>query len=208
MGKKKFMRILFVLLTICLVFPLAACKNDTLKDGETVGYETVTDDPRFVKDDLPSGLSFSNAEVRWAICAGVSVYDCFFAEAQSPNVIDNVIYEATGAVEDRLDIVLSFEYREYDWETRVANYAALSNEILNGISSYDIITSAAYFPMWSGQSQMMVQDIGELDYIDLDKPWWTQNLNKCFGDKVFLVSGDAYLGSVKNLGCLFFNQDF
>ena len=208
MKKQAILRSLLILLVIVIALPVfAACKKDEEQPKDTEAYEQVTDDPRFEKDDLPADLSFNNTEIRWSICSSQAAYDYFASDEQSTNLIDREIYEATGVVEERLDIILTFDLRQYSWATRAEDYSMVCQEILNGVCESDIITGASCIPLYGGNS-MLFEDISQLNYIDLDKPWWDQNLKNAFGEGTYMVSGDAYLGSVSNLSCMYFNQDF
>lgn len=166
-----------------------------------------TDDPRFVKDELPANLSFNNTEIYWMICDFKDVYENFHVEENSTSVVDSGIFEATAYVEERIGVILNFIYRDYTWDTRASDYSMICQEIFNGVSEADIITARGILPVYGG-SNMLFEDMTQLDYIDLEKPWWDQNLKNAFGEGAYMVTGDGYLGSVSSLNCIYFNQDF
>lgn len=208
MKKQAILRGLLLLLVIVISLPVfASCKKDPEQPKDTREYDEVTDDPRFEKDDLPADLSFENAEVHWMICDNQGVYESFYVEENSISVVDKEIYNTTIRVESRLDIFLTFDYRSYTWDTRSNDYSLICQQILNGVCEADIITARGILPAYGGDT-MLFQDISELNYIDLDKPWWDQNLTGSFGSGTYMVTGDAYLGSVSSLSCIYFNQNF
>ena len=209
MKQTKLFRALILVLAMLLVFPtLSACKKEDKTPSTGANGSQETADPRFEADDLPADLSFNDAEVRWMICSSETDYNMFHADESTVDYIEGELYKTATQVESRLNISLAIDHRSTTWGTRDSDYSIVCYEIINGVCEYDMITSATTLPLYSGQSEMVFKDISQLNYINLEKPWWTQNLNSVLGDEIYFVSGDGYLGSVKNLGCVFFNQNF
>ncbi len=209
-------KILCLILSLLMVLPfVAACEADVElpQDTEvtTAAEEVVTEDPLFVKDELPSDLNFNGEAITWSICFDKERgYDDFCVEedAIGADTVSMAIFQTGAAVEDRLNIVFDFVYTPYTWDTRATDYRKICSDIEQGVGEFELVTSMSGLLLYSAARTEPFYNIQELPYISLEKPWYSQNIANTFSGKQYYVTGDAHIGSLKRLGCVYFNQDY
>ena len=123
-------------------------------------------------------------------------------EENSGDVIGDAVFRRNKAVEERYNITLN-EVHLYD----SAFGSALSKEIKAGTDEYDLISprvidSAGY--MSSGY----FLNLFNVDYVDLEKPWYDQNSVKemSIDHKLFIVLSDALLSDDNATTITIFNK--
>ena len=131
--------------------------------------------------------------------------DDVVSEGQDGSSINDAVYLRNVAIEDKYNLKIT-GYKPDSLNHSV--YNPVSNSILAGESTYDVVTSSHYDAakfMIGG----MLLDLKTLEYIDLDREWWNPVLNKTISmaNRQYYATGD--ISRVDNLGvrCFFFNKD-
>lgn len=194
--------LLLSLLFVLLAF--AGCKSEKDEGDSTQDVSTSGADDGFVKDDLPEKMDFEGKEIVWAIVNTDTdtSYNGYYAEA-SPNMLENEIFSSSKRVEDRLNVKLKFVEYVYPWDSRGVELAKINNNIMAGVSEYDLISAPTYLPLYG--SPELFLDLNKVENLSLDKPWWDQTVRGIFENGLRFIRGDGSLRSVQKLACVFFN---
>ena len=123
---------------------------------------------------------------------------------QNGDVLNEAMYNRTQQIAEKYNIVFNDDYVPGNSD---AALNAFTNSQQAGDQAYDLamllerrafaLTNQGYFT-----------DIGSLEYVDLDKPYWFKNVNDTinFTDKTYLSYGAANLGMYDMTHVLCFNQ--
>ena len=216
-NMKNFARLLALLLAcLTLVTMLVAC-DQAATGGNTGGGSSsgVKDDTLDingrVKDDLPDDLNFGGEEVVLMYWAEVERPEFEQEEITGDNVRD-AIYDRNMQVEDRLNVDLQFVgvpaayhgAREPFLKQIDAIYSANTQD-------YDIIATYARTE-GTLAVQGYLENLAKIEnsYINLDKPWWPQQLVETvsFGNGAYyFISGDMSTNVLHMMHCMFINKD-
>ncbi len=209
MNPKKCTALLLLLTSIISAF---SC-GDTVSDPETVTTkaqtsDTVEDEDDSIKCELPS-LDYNNADVTIFVeDYGGTCGPEFYAEEITGDIVNDAVYKRNQTISDQLHINLQYELFEHAWNDRDNFTTKLRTSVLAQDGSYDIIAGTGYF-MPNFLSDGLFTDMSELPYIDIDKPWWSKKFMEVssIDGKYYFVTGDACLGLIRNMYCIFENLD-
>lgn len=195
-------------LTLSLLFVLfafAGCKSEK-NEGDDTTQDSVTtsgaDDDGFVKDDLPATMDFDGRDVSFMVCS--SYFADFYQEGASPDIVQNEVYSATVAVNERLNVSLKFVKNGYAWDDRGTVYTKVCNDIMTGLYECDILVGSSYVPMYG--SVELFHNLESVENINLDKPWYNQGYRAVWNGSTYCIQGDGVLANIKKLSCVFFNK--
>ena len=215
---KHFARI-FALLLACLtlVTMVVACDqtsgggNGGGGGGSTGLKDDTLDINGRVKDDLPDNLNFGGEEVVLMYWAEVERPEFEQEEITGDNVRD-AIYDRNMQVEDRLNVDLQFVgvpaayhgAREPFLKQIDAIYAA-------GTQDYDIIATYARTE-GTLAVQGYLENLAKIEnsYMNLQKPWWPQQLVETvsFGNGAYyFISGDMSTNVLYMMHLMYINKD-
>ena len=202
------------LLLISLLASLASCgsqdsgTNDTTSSGastDTTAEETTS---QFVKDDLPSDLDLGGKTV--GIMIG-DYFNAFLADLYSPeetgNRLSDAVYRTSKNVQERLNVVLEYNYQTYAWSEMAGFQSKIISGILAGDAGFDILFDVQNYSaqMQEGEYFANFADIGN---ISLEKPWYNQTvLENMPDDYIYFLSGQFSLANVKSAFAMYFNAD-
>ena len=178
---------------------------DTEPASETAA---VTEEP-----DPLAGLDFGGE----ALCFYVSEFDLngwgpsdyliATPEEETGDVVRDAVYQRNRAVEELLNVTLTFEKTAEDWTTIPKN---LSQTILSGDDVYDMVSSFL-FPLASMSVEGYFLNAQDGKYFDFSKDYWNAAYMSelSFGTEgtTYLLSGDMYLDMIRSSMCLYFNKD-
>ena len=196
-----------LLALLMLVSSFAACgetaeggnSQDTTLSGESELETELT-------DSLPSDLNYGEDEViiysryREGWTAGeVSV------EELTNEPVNDAVYERNRAVEQRLNIrINSILENNHDGDV-------LMNKVItavkSGLDEYDIVAAPCYIAMDQSLSGTF-SDLRGAEYLDFDKPWWTQGFNEVveYQGAQYAVTGAVFLSVYRFAFVTVFNQ--
>ena len=209
--------ILAAILALSLVLtPLASCtknEKDVEKDNEEVQQSGTPEAEDRLSGEYSPNIpasdygNFKGSTFSMLIgSTGQSIY----AEEENGTLINDTVYRRNKLVEDHFDITLNI----------VKTGAAATGEgqkeattqFRSLIESGDQTYNAFVHVQHTGMPQMILEkyfvDWNELPYINLSDEWWYENITNdlCFGDKIYVMTGD-YALYIDRIDCLLFNKD-
>jgi len=207
-----FKRILCLFLAILLVIPFASCgENEPVGDQgkDTTASDTtnapVSDEIYYEPDELPE-LDFGGETVTFlspdSEDGGFSFFETqFTVEELSSNILNDSIYNRELYVEDRLGVEIeNIKVVEIDTEIE---------KIMNsGDETYDAVISTGTFLSNCGLKGYLL-DLYEVEHIDLDKPWWSQNFSdeaEILGE-LYLATGAIFQSLIRSTYAVYYNKN-
>ncbi|MBO5218112.1 MAG: hypothetical protein J6C52_01700, partial [Clostridia bacterium] len=188
---------------------LAACGESA---GSAGGDTTAaaTDAPettsRFVADDLPDDLDFGGKTVTWFVGDYNSAYwDDVYADEENGSRVNDAVYNARRAVEERLNIKMEYFRKQVGWSDRADIDNAVAASVMAADGAYDIYFGRNIIHLMLEDDYLL--DLSKNKYLNFDKPWWNKSqLSMMPGDQIYVASGDGSLSIIKHTYCVFFNQ--
>ncbi len=214
-------RIALLLAALMLVGSLAACAGggDTTEttaapvtpnspaDTTVAETESPYDENGYLKDSLPADLNFGGAEVTTLYWEDVEKQE-FFAEEQTGEIVNDAILARNNAVQDRLGVTLKYVGTKGNGSNMDNYLTQARNSYQAGDRAYDI------YGTYSRTAAKLVinnlcYNLNRVDYLDLEKPWWPQNLTAeaMFDDRLYFVSGDISTMLLHMMYGIYFNKD-
>jgi hypothetical protein len=202
---KKLLCMLLALMMLASL--LVACANDQGTEDGTKGEqsEQETGDPNYT-DNVPD-LSFGDETVTILSRDKFGVNDEFYAESSSDtqsDVVAYAVYTRNMAIEDRLDVKLEMLMDDTD------PTAKHSTAVKSGSSDYDIVADSTYVIIQAVLKGEFV-NLRDLQYMDLDKYYWTQGYNDIvsFGEnsKQYLASGALAISMFRYMFVTVYNRE-
>ena len=204
----KLTKLLALLLALLmLVGTFAACGETT--DGSNPQGSTgvgETESETELTDSLPNDLDYGEDEVviysryREGWTAGeISV------EELTNEPVNDAVYERNRAVEQRLNIrINSIMENTHDGDI-VMNKVITA--VKSGLDEYDIVAAPCYIAMDQSLSGTF-SDLRSAEYLDFDKPWWTQGFNEVveYQGAQYAVTGAVFLSVYRFAFVTVFNQ--
>lgn len=163
-------------------------------DGTVIEEET----EEVVTDDLPEqdyeGYSY-NIYTR-----SNTTHYLFLAEEYTGEVLNDAIYDRNLKVADRFNIVFT--------ETEYSDENAPTPLVMAGDTTYSLMNVRCTAANTMAQKNYCY-NISALEYIDLTKPYWDEELTEmiAFGPYVFSAIGSTNLTSIDFMNALLFNKD-
>lgn len=220
--KKSFRIVAILMALLLLALSVVACaenNDDTPADTTaSAGADTNTsavDDTTVAtpdttaqysaEDALPADLNFAGETVRIISRDSDGVRDEIAVSDYSGEPINDAIYERNLDVEARLGI---------DIENTMltgGNYVVteeIRRLVLSGEDVYDMLANSTYSTIMY-TSEGLFRDLGELEYLDLTQPYWSQGFNEVasFGTKQFMCAGALGLTLYRYMFVTMFNKD-
>lgn len=199
---------IFLLIATMLVTSCANNTTQTVTDtcaNETTAESGTTEQTSpYESDNLPE-LDYSGADFTIFVedYGGYCAVD-YYNDSMNGDVVNDAIYSRNQAVSDRLNINLKWDKFTHDWDDRQKYFDMFRSEIMSASGTWDVVSASGYFmPSMTD----LLQEMTNLPYIDIDKPWWSDKYmrNSMINGKYYYVTGDASLGLLKNMYCIFEN---
>ncbi len=215
MKKLTIFKLLAIVLCLAMLAAMfAACKVKDDKNETTTAETTATDETDnlydangFLLDSLPSDLKYNDKEFTIFTWSNQTVWE-WSDKQQSGDLINDALYLRMLNVEERMGVDLTIESRPGEWDNRVAFIQALEASISTQAGEYDLVgqyTAAAGI----GTMKKLYTDLKEVEYLDLEKPWWPSDISKnCTVDgKLYFMTGDISPTSIRAMGTVMANLD-
>ena len=202
-----------ITLALCAIM-LCSCFVGCGKEEEAVQSDTVsTSAPIEEEGEIQpvfSGKTYNNTPftviVRKDTANGIYESDVNVTNyTSSSTTVEKAVYERNIVVEDQLKIRFNFVAVE---NTKIDS--EINTNVLGGeTDTYDLIVHdgrSVFKDVLGGE----LVNWAELEYVNLDAPWWNQNARKEWttkGGKIFAMNGDLSYMSVGSAGVLYFNRD-
>lgn len=207
MKQRKLLCAMLALLTVSSV--LASCGESAASGGKTeqqtqnANTEAVTAEPteqdirNAIPDDLPE-KDYGGYTFTWLASPGEANY---YMETATGEMMDDIRYERQTKVEERFNIKIKVE-RSGDI---AQDYKLFMQAVSAGDDAYDC---AVLHQITAGPGLITAHallDWNEVPYIQLEKPWWNQTINKTINidGKQFYIAGYVTLPTPF---CMFVNK--
>lgn len=217
MKKTMLLRIVSLTLTALI---LAACftackkeKEDTSnsdngdQNNTSVQTESIYDANGYLLDSLPDDLDFGGREVN-VLCWKSSQIEEFNNTSMPTDAVNTSFYLRNTSVATRTNTKINFIQTEGDNANQTKFVNTAMNEISAGGSTYDII---ACYSMCGGTLMIKggIQDLKNVQYLDFDKPWWSDTLSSVstVKDRLYFASGDISGECLYNMMFMIYNND-
>jgi len=209
-------RLICTILMLCtLVCLFASCaqtaveqpENTTAAAVETVITEAVpeeTSDPDYT-DDLPQ-LNYNGTEINVGQCDREWWADEVCVEAQNGEIVNDAVWKRNLSVEERLNVKINCIKVPYN-NNNAAMIEAVKKAYTAGDKTYDICYSNSYHALM-GSTTGCFHNMKKIDTIDLDKKYWSQNLNDTFEyhGMQFVATGSIVQSTIRFAFVTFFNK--
>lgn len=169
----------------------------------TVGVET-TDERYLVKEELPAN-DYQGYSIKILMRNSTSpdwIGD-MFSETETGEIISDAIYNRNATVSERFNVKFELiRSSDNNYETDGVN------SILAGEDAYDIIVPHARAAFKYAEQGLCLDWINDLEYVDLNKPWWDQDARESFeiNGKLFTMVGDISYQALAQTDCVLFNK--
>lgn len=195
-----------IILLLSLLLSFAACagtdtpQKDTPDDQDTTAADTTESPIVYEKDDLPDKLNFEQDVVILAP-EGKNWEKELSVEDLSSEVVNDSIYNREIFVEDRLGVEITVDYAK-DFDDRILT------QMSSGDNTYQIYAGRTVFFSKNVFSDFFT-DLYTLDYIDFDKPWWSENFTEAaeIKDHLYIATGSLALSVPRFLFALYYNKN-
>ncbi|MCL1795242.1 MAG: extracellular solute-binding protein [Oscillospiraceae bacterium] len=205
---KKFIALYLIAI---MAAPLYASCGDKDKSAVNIAGEEISETAAeetadgFAEDDLGE-YDFGGYEFSMWSCMMDVFYGNLDVEEENGDVLDDSIYRRNRSIEERFNFTfkeIALDIGEIGW-----SFETPKKTILAGDNVYDIINifgPNAY--AWAQEG--LVHSVKRLPHIDLDKPYWHQDLNKdlTIANKMYFASGAFNLTAYDCTEALLFNKD-
>ncbi len=180
-------------------------KGTSSNDGELFSNP---DDPLSGKHspNVPEDVRFDGETFNLLIGSTGHV---MYAEEETSDLVNDAVYNNNLAVAERYGIEMNIVNGGYDANGGSQKEATAQFRSL--IEANDQTYHAFMHVQHTGMPQMILEryfvDWNTIPYINLDAEWWYQNITNdlCFGDKIYVMTGD-YACYIDRVDCLLFNK--
>ncbi len=204
---KRFTKISALLLAFIMVFGmLASCKDDTgpANTPDTTAQPssdtTVAGGEEVIKPNLPE-VRYDGYEYRIRVKGEATHWETLgiYAESKSGEPINDATLARNNAIEEKYGITISTIEG-----TGVAG--SVTQAVLTQVDEFDLAVGSV--DSIGTVAPKSVYDLNQLQYIDLEKPWYDQNFNKeiSIGGRLYATTGDLLLNDDNGTWCVLFNK--
>ena len=184
--------------------------NDTTVTGDnSAGEETTVsnvDANGYLLDTLPSDLDFGGETVDIVVRESIAAKE-FYVPEMTGDIVDDAMYMRNRSIEERMNVKINFIEMAGEWAERETMNEAIRASVMANDGAYDIAA------VLSNQLSILtleglLSNLSEMNYLDFSKPWWANGLldELAVGGKVYFASGDASLGLINGMMCIFYNK--
>ena len=170
-------------------------------DGTTTAEETT------ISDSLPSDLNYGGETFTMLVNGSVGAPE-FFVDEQNGDVVNDAIYNRNARVSERLNVNFEFIEEPGAFNERKTFAQRVSQSVLANDSTYDAVAGYS-MAIASLAADNMLIDLNSMEYIDLAKPWWSQNLmsQSSVNGKLYFASGDISTTLTYMMYAMYFNKN-
>ena len=197
-----------ILAALMLAGSLTACAtgDDTPDDTKAPAQTTAAaiESETELRDSLPDDLNYGNDEIILiSRDIGMGLADEIYAEALNSDPVNDAIYERNKSVETRLGVKIT---SIRDTDTIVDKVITTVN---GGSADYDIMVEYCWLAAPKTIEGYFADLRGtEEQYIDFEKPWWTQSFNDVvsYHGRQYGVTGAMVLSTYRRTYTTVFNK--
>lgn len=199
-------KLLALLLLLAILIPtFVACADSGAGEGDTTVNAEETEPAQL--DDLPADLKYDGEDVVILSRAFLGwTWDEVAVPELNSEPVNDAIFNRNAKVSDRLNInIVSSPIEEADQNKPIAE---IERAVLAGSEDYDLLAGAAYLVVNSALSGTF-RDLTQLNYLDLDKSYWTQDYNEVirYNDRQYSATGMIVLSTYRFAFVTMFNKN-
>ncbi len=210
---KKFRSLICALLALLMLVPaFASCAETAGSEETTAGVQASTTvvegesaAPETTRDTLPE-LDFGGETVHILYWENANNNE-FYVEQTDGTEINDAVYRRNENVQARL----GFTFEWNGQKGAKGNLDSFVNYVRTGIDAGEPLEIIAVHSMVMGAvaSEGYLQDLGSVEHINLESPWWPRDLvdNSTIHGNVFFLSGDISLNTLLGMEGMFFNKE-
>lgn len=203
-------RIISIFLLTSFLLSSIACsvggsEDKTNKPSDTTSPISTTSPIEYEEDELPDSLDFGGETITFMSPTekeGSQWDGEITVEELTSEPVNDSIYNREKAVEDRLGVEIENTLVEQsDYNKKV------TTQLTAGEDSHQVFAATT---VWFAPNVFdgNLYDFYDLNYIDLEKPWWSQHFNEeaSFRDHLYLATGSLSLSLTRFLFCVYYNK--
>ncbi len=197
-----------IILTLLIAAQLStlACVDTTNGGSETTADDSdavstsVKEEEDVISDDLPE-KDFGGEKITFFVRSNGK--DSVDLEEISGDIVEDAIYDRNRLVEQRFGVEIEV------LEAEDAMCKSAKDTILAGDDSYDVVAAHARGLTQLAANGVFLEWNEYLPYINLDKPWWSQDARDSFEvcGKIYFCSGDLFTNNLGSTYGMFYNKD-
>lgn len=202
---------LSLLLILSSLITAASCGSEPPDDNMSLTDESTDEssapEETTISDSLPSDLDFGGETFTMLVNGSVGAPE-FFVDEQDGDVVNDAIYNRNARVSERLNVNFKFIEEPGAFNERKTFAQRVSQSVLANDSTYDAVAGYS-MAIASLAADNMLIDLNSMEYIDLAKPWWSQNLmsQSSVNGKLYFASGDISTTLTYMMYAMYFNKN-
>ncbi len=133
-----------------------------------------------------------------------------FADSINGDVLNDAVYQRTSFIEETYNVKFDLMWCG-ETSTAITGSAmsqAVTKQIMAGDDTIDAILSSPYDTVGYLMNGYLI-DLNSVEYLNLDKPWWDQNVNESlsFNGKIFFTTGEMTIIDNKCAYAMLFSKN-
>lgn len=199
-----------ILAALLLASSLASCANNTdPADTQAAGQTTtaISEGETELHDEIPDDLNYDGEEITVISRGRLGwFHDEILVESLKSDPVNDAIYERNKYVENRLGIQIANLTEDDIASETVPNKVATA--VKAGTDEYQIMAAASYTTADISLSGIFA-NLKATEYIDLEKPWWSQGYNEAihYNEMQFSATGAMLLTTYRLAFTTVFNKN-
>lgn len=209
MKHRKLSLLLAVLLA---VMPAISCSSDEPSDDDTAGGDTTVGDttaaPAGEASGIPADLDLEGEVINIWYTTNASAASETFVDLdpeQTGDILDDAIFEANVAVEEKLKCTLEY----FNSGVKTSNTGtAIQTMLMADDTTYDLYNTI----QWTSAKLVLegiFLNIADAPYISFDKPWWDGVFMEAMSigeSKLYGLVGDCTVDRTRCLNAMYYNK--
>ena len=195
-------------LLAAILLQTAACGGTDAPAADDTTVPETTTAPETTAPYVPKELDYGGANVSFFIREEGGSMPEFYVEEQTGEIINDAIYDRNRKVEEDLNVKFTYREEKNSWNERKTFAQMISQSILAGDAAYDIVAGYSMSLATLAASGMLC-DMMETEYLDFEKPWWSDNLTEqaTVNGKLYIATGDISTFALYYMFGTYFNKD-
>lgn len=206
--------------TVLLAAQLAAIAScgGSNTDVDTTKADTTTALPSDMEitranypDTVPTDLDFGGETLTIISRNDNTLYlSEFTAEEENGDILNDAIYNRNRYVEERLNVKLETLLAPGGWADHTSFMGLITSSAMAADGAIDIVPYYAFLqPSLAAQGIYIDFHSDDIQYINLEQPWWYQDLVEqgTINGKLYFITGDIAISSIAMMAAIAFNQN-
>ncbi len=206
----KNVRNIFILYLAGLLLLSGCGKETTTETAAAVNTAPAETIPETTADPLPTDLDFGGETVSMYVRG--DTLDTEFAAEATGDVVNDALYQRNFNIEERYNAKLSiFANTSVDyWGERNIYMDTVRSSVMANDGSIDIVAGLSnIMPTMAKEGLFTNLTAADMPYLHFSADWWSKTLvdELAIDGRLYFASGEAGLGVIRGLMCMFYNKD-